>query len=156
MPSGYPRQGESSGDRPPLPCVYVIRTHTHVFKSAQIRATAGRAWFSLNKQRRTSLSNHYLGVSKRPDTQIHAHHVEHLERKPVTLAFYQLICCCYRNGICGGRLCACVCVFTFSTGATSVTEILYKIKSLKHFAIASINCPSAGAALLWVQSEHLL
>lgn len=38
-----------------------------------------------------------------------------------------------------GEDCMRVCVCAFSTGAISVTEFLYKIKSPKNFAMASIN-----------------
>lgn len=52
---------------------------------------------------------HYCDCAQ-THTQVHTHHSTHLGRKPVTLAFYQPICCCYRNRPCWKRLCVCVCL----------------------------------------------
>lgn len=69
------------------------------------------------------------------NSHVHTCQSEHLGRKPVTLTFYQLICCCYRNRSCWGRFCVCarLCVFVFDAGVASITELAWAAEIPKAF-----------------------
>lgn len=99
-------------------------------------------------------------------TEIHTHHSGHLGRKPVTLAFYQLICCCYRNRSYWGRCAVSVCVLSVSALPRPHCDFLIfffvqKIKSQKAFPHLfnqerAAGFPDCEWPVVWDQNTRLI
>lgn len=105
------------------------------------------------------LEKHYFEMPRNKHTHTHtALHIHtltfpHLWRKPVTLAFYQLICCCYGNRPCRERwdwcvcVCMCVCVCVLSMLVQPRRALPGRPKSQKRFPVSPIftRCPFLSA-----------
>lgn len=124
-------------------CITHIHTHTHTYYCTTHHTLLSTSNYSHTPTHQTSWEA-LLWFPEMPryththNSHAHTHHSKQLGRKPVTLAFYQLICCCYRNGACWERWVVCVCVFAFDAGVASITRLGRRNPKSIFFPISSI------------------